>query len=327
MIDASQSWTQTIDTMFTTTWAYRKEGAIQQAYEKTPFWFWLKEKGRIKEIRGYRRIEIPLEYGKNETATWITKGSTVDLTEGELATMCYEDWKYIAVTILRYGVEDQQNKGAARIQDYVKMKTNAAERALNVEFERVVHSDGTGNNEPNGIQNLISSTPTTGTVHGINRATPGNEWFRNLQYSSSGVTSLYLLSDMRTCLNNMTKYEQINYNNIFMLTTQSVFEALEDELLDIQKYTTDALLTGKFEHLIFKSRPVMWTPSCASGNMYFINPEYLYAVIDPEYFMDMTEWKPIPDQVNDRVAQIVCTLQMICTRPVSQQVMTGIVVG
>lgn len=36
MADASQSWTQTIDTLFTTTWMYRQETAVEQAYLKTP---------------------------------------------------------------------------------------------------------------------------------------------------------------------------------------------------------------------------------------------------------------------------------------------------
>ena len=78
------TWTQNIDNMFTTTWAKRKTAAVEQAYLKTPFFFWLKEKGKVEEQKGYRRVEIPLEYGKNETVKWIGKGSTMPITEGEL---------------------------------------------------------------------------------------------------------------------------------------------------------------------------------------------------------------------------------------------------
>jgi len=304
---ASPSWTQSIDDMFTSTWAYRKDGAILQSYEKTPFWAWLSKKNRIKNISGYRRIEINLKYGKNETATWLTKGGTVPLTENTLLTVAYEDWKYIAVNILRYGVEDQQNRGSARIVDYVKSKLESAEIALDEAFESVVFSDGTGSNEPNGVQNLVSSTPTTGT--------------------SSGVTSVYLLSDMRTMMNDMTKQRGIEYGSMFVYTTQDIFEAYEDELLEVQKYTSSELIDKQFESLTFKGRPIMWAPSCPSGNMYFLNPEYLYVVIDPGFYMDMTEWKAIPDQVNDKVAQILCTMQLVTSRPIAQGVMTSITVG
>ena len=323
----TQTWSLTIDNMFTSTWAYRKDGAIEQTYKKVPFWDWMNKKGKIKDIKGYSRIEISLEYGENETVTWLSRGGTVPMTEGDLMTMCYEDWKYVAVTMLRFGTEDQQNRGAAKIIDYVQRKNRRAEYALDKDFERVCFADGTGANEPNGLKNLISATPTTGTLHGINRATAGNEFFRNLQYDSSGVTSVYLLSDMRTALNNMTVYEGVETKDIFLYTTQAVFEAYEDELLEVQKYTKSELVDSNYESLVFKGRPVMWAPSCPTGYMYFINPEYLYVVKDPDYFMDMTEWKPIPDQVNDRVAQILCTMQLVCSRPVSQQVMTGITVG
>ena len=322
---ATPSWTQNIDSMFASTWAYRKEGAILQSYEKTPFWYWMSKKNKIKNVSGYRRIEINLKYGKNETATWITKGATVPMTENELLTVCYENWKYVTVTIMRYGVEDQQNRGAARIVDYVKSKTESAEMALDEEFERVCFGDGTGSNEPNGLQNLVSATPTTGTVHGINRAT--YDWFRNQQFSSSGVTSTYLLSDMRTTMNTMTRQRGIEYGSMFLYTTQDIFEAYEDELLEVQKYTSSELVDKNFESLVFKGRPIMWAPSCPTGNMYYINPEYLYVVIDPGWYMDMTEWKAIPDQVSDKVAQIVCTMQLVTSRPVAQGVMTGIVVG
>lgn len=320
-------WTQDIDDMFTTTWSNRKTEVIEQAYKATPFWFWLKEKGRIEELEGGTRIEVPVEYGKNDTATWLTRGATVPLTEQQLMTMTYEEWKYMSVTVMRYGIDDQQNKGKNKIVDYTTRKINRAEEAVAEEFETVFFSDGTGDNQPNGIKNLISATPTTGTVHGINRATAGYEFWRNLQKTASGVTSVALVPDMRNCLNTMSLYTKINRKDIFLLTTQAVYEAYEDELLDYKVIQNQTLGDASFEHQVFKGRPMMWAEGCPTGYMYFINPRYLYCVIDPGYFMDMTEWKAIPDQVNDRVAQIVSTIQMIVTRPVAQMVMTGIVVG
>ena len=84
---ASPSWTETVDTIFTTTWMYRKKKATQQAFLKTPFIFWLREKGRVENLAGHRRIEIPVEYGDNETVRWIAKGDTVPITDSELVTM------------------------------------------------------------------------------------------------------------------------------------------------------------------------------------------------------------------------------------------------
>lgn len=316
------TWTQQIDNMFTTTWANRKTTAIEQVYLKTPFIYWLKEKGKVEEQRGYRRVEIPLEYGRNETVKWIKKGSSMPMTEGELFTMAYEDWKYVAVSCVRYGTEDQQNRGSARIIDYVERKINAAERSLNEELERVCFADGTGVDEPNGLQKLIAADPTSGTVHGLDRAT--YDWFRNQTKTATGAASVYLISDMRNMLNNLTKYSRSEVKDIFMMTDQTTYEAYEDVCLEMKQFFNQSLIDAGFEHLVYRGRPLMWSPSAPSAKIYFINPQYLKLVIDPDYFMDMTEWKAIPDQVNDRVAQIVCAMNMVTNRSIAEGVLTGI---
>lgn len=244
------------------------------------------------------------------------------MTEGELLTMCFENWKYVATSILRFGTEDQQNRGAAKIIDYVARKINAAERSLWEDLERVAFADGTGVDEPNGLQNLIATTPTSGTVHGVDRAS--YTWWRNQTKTATGAASVYLVSDMRNMFNNITKYANSEVRDIFMMTDQTTYEAYEDLMLDMKQFFNQQLIDAGFENLIFKGRPIMWAPSAPSAEVRFINPNYLKLIIDPDYFMDMTDWKAIPDQVNDKVAQIVCTLNMIVTRPIAQGVLTGI---
>lgn len=319
---AAPSWSQTIDNIFTSTWAYRKDDAVQQSYFKTPFVRWLKEQGKVEEVRGYRRIEIGLEYGSNETVRWIGKGSTVPVTEGELFTMAYEDWKYVSATIIRYGVEDQQNRGKARIIPYVERKVKAAERALWENFESVFFSDGTGLNEPNGLKNIIATDPTTGTVHGINRAT--YTWFRNQTKTSTGSASVYLIPDMRNLMNTISTYSQLEIGQLAMFTTQTVWETYEDESLELLRFSSKDKGDPSFDTLTYRGRPIMWCRSCPSGNMYFINAEYMKLVVDPDYFMDMTDWKTIPDQVGDKVAQIICAMQLVTSRPVALGVLTSI---
>jgi len=309
--------------MYTTTWAYRRKEATAQAFQKTPFIFWLRERGRIQNISGYRRIEIPLEYGSNETIRWIEKGDTVPLTEGELATMAYEDWRYVAVTIMRWLSDEQKNRSKAQIINQQTMKLGAAERALYEEFERAMFADGTGSKEPNGLQNLIDATPNTArTVHGIAQTT--NTWWKNQQKTSTGAASLYLVSDMRTCFNDILKYSKAEMQDITMVTDQDTFELYEEEGYEQRQFTNNKLFDAGFDTLQFRGRPMMWAPSAPSGNMYFINVAYLSLVCDEGYWMTMTDWKSIPNQPFDRTAQIVCTLNMVTTRRVVLKVLTSI---
>jgi len=300
--------------MFTTTWSYRKAKAEEQAFLKTPFAFWMKQGGRVENIQGHTRIEIPLEYGSNDTLRWIGKGSTIPISDPNLLTMAYEDWRYVAVSVVRYGVDDQKNRGQAQLINYVKTKLGAAERALWEEFERAFFADGSGALEPNGLQNIVSDLPTSGTVHGIDRAT--YTWFRNQYKSATGAASIYLVSDMRNLMNTCTKYAKAELNDLAIVTDQTSFELYEDETMEQKRIVNQKMADAGFENFQFKGRPMFWSPYAPSAKMYFINTNYLKMVKDEQYFMQMTEWKSIPEQVNDRVAQILCTLNVVSSRPI-----------
>ena len=112
----------------------------------------------------------------------------------------------------------QIDRGKAQIINLMNTKLGAAERSLYEEFERAMFADGSGAKEPNGLQNIVSSSPTTGTVHGIDRAS--YTWWRNQQTTSTGASSLYLVSDMRTCLNDVLKYSRAELRDIVIITTQ-----------------------------------------------------------------------------------------------------------
>ena len=225
---------------------------------------------------------------------------------------------------MRWFEEDQKNRSAAAAINLVTTKLNTAERSLYEELEKVMFADGTGPKEPNGLQNIISSTPTLGTLHGISRVTAGNEWWRNQQKTSTGAAAVYLVSDMRTCLNDVINYSRAEIKDIAMVTTQTVFELYEDVCLDMKILQNTMMADAGFDSIMYRGRPIMWCPSAPSGNMYFINSNYIKLVCDEDYFMEMTTWKEIPDQPFDKAAQIVCTLNMITDRPIVQKVLTSI---
>lgn len=210
------------------------------------------------------------------------------MQDDELVTMAYEDWKYVAVSIMRWFVEDQQNRGKAAAINMTKTKLGAAERAIWEELERVMFADGTGADEPNGLQNLISATPTTGTVHGLNRAT--YDWWQNQQKTSTGAAAVYLVSDMRTCLNDIIKYSRAEIRDIVLVTTQTVFELYEDVCMELKVLSNTMMADAGFDSIQFKGKPLIWCPSAPSGNMYFVNTNYVQLMCDESYFMEMTDF-------------------------------------
>jgi hypothetical protein len=316
------SWTQTVDSLFTSTWAYRRKSATEQAFLKTPFIYWLRQKNHVENQAGHTRIEIPLNYGSNETIRWITKGVNVPMSDNELLTMAYEEWKYVAVSVVRWMEDDQKNREKARLINLVKTKLDAAERSLYEEMERVMFADGTGSNEPNGIQKLVAVTPTSGTVHGVDRST--YTWWRNQSKAASGAAAVHLVPDMRTCLNDIVKYSRSELKDIAIVTDQTSYELYEDVCMDMKILQNTMMAEAGFDSVVYKGRPIMWCPSAPSGKMYFLNTAFMKLVCDESYFMEMTSWKEVPDQAFDKVAQIVCTMNLVIDRAVCHKVLYDI---
>ncbi|MGW8178099.1 MAG: phage major capsid protein, partial [bacterium] len=112
--------------------------------------------------------------------------------------------------------------------------------------------------------------------------------------------------------------------DLVIVTGQTEFELYEDETLEQKRIVNQKMADAGFESFTYKGRPMFWSSFAPSGNMYFINTNYLKMVKDEQYFMQNTEWKAIPEQVNDRVMQILCTLNIVSSRPVVHGVLTGI---
>ena len=90
-----------------------------------------------------------------------------------------------------------------------------------------------------------------------------------------------------------------------ILSGQNPYEEYEEISLAYQQIVNKELADAGFTHQVFKGIPMVWSPACANTRMYFINTRFLRLKYDPQMNFDMTDWKPIPDQIQDRAAQII----------------------
>lgn len=333
--------TQFLDNLYTTTWQNRMEGVADNVFNATPFWFWLKDKNKLKTQRGGRFIEENLEYATNANIAWVDKGSTVSLNDFEFLTVASFNWRYIAASIVRFGTDDQKNNGKAKIMSLMNSKLDNTEGALISEFEsRLVGTAGTitaatttaGAQAIDGLQCLVADDPTANSggagvaVGGIDSSVAAYSWWRNQRKNMAGLSfATNGVAQMRIMLNNCMNNRRENRPDI-ILTDQRTYENYEATQLTYMRVVNKKMADANFENQSFKSIPMVWTPSIATedtsnvgsptpptlgaGRLYFLNTGFLSLTYDPAYWFDMTEWKAIPDQVNDRAAQIIsaCTL-------------------
>jgi hypothetical protein len=79
------------------------------------------------------------------------------------------------------------------------------------------------------------------------------------------------------------------------------------------RLTNTKLADAGFQNQTFKGIPMVWTPTMTQ-RMYFLNTRFIEFIYDPMYFFDMTEWKSIPNQPNDRAAQIELACSFVTSR-------------
>lgn len=322
--------TELLDNLYTTTWQNQKDTIADQVFDAMPFWFWLKDKGKMKTQEGGRFIAEPLQYDKSDNVKWISRGGTVPLNDFQFLTSSHWDWRYLVGSIVRFGVDDQQNRGKNQIINLMTAKTENLKNALISEFETRLAagsgavSAGTTTEEAaafDGLQTLVADNPTaSATVGGIDQSAAAYAYWRNKYQTMTGKSfATYGVSYMRTMLNNCSNNLKMDTPDI-IVSDQTSYEYYEDTVLPHYRTQNLKLADAGFQNQQFKGIPMIWTPSM-SQRMYFLNTKFISFVYDPMMFFDMTNWKDIPNQVNDRAAQIITA----CTFTVSRRRCQGVI--
>lgn len=298
--------TLALDDLYTSTWQKRLPGVADNIFASVPFWYWMRDKGKIEPQRGGRIIEYNLAYAQNTTVQWLTRGGTVAMNDYKFLTVGQDNWRQLVANVLRFGVDDQENSGSERILDWVNQKLDNSQESLESTLETALTGgNGASSNSINGLQflvpdaaNVASSSYNAGGIDPSvytwwqNQAITMN----NLSFAVNGVNKMRHLLNL--CMNNrkMDKPDII-------LSDMTSYEYYEDTVLDHYRTSNNELADAGFQNQTYKRIPMVWSPSI-TARMYFLNTRFLKFIYDPAFFFDMTEWKPIPQQVNDRAAQI-----------------------
>jgi hypothetical protein len=312
--------TEQLDNLYTTTWELRKAEVADNIFSATPFWFWLKNNGKLKTESGGRFIMEPLEYAQNETVQWIGKGGTVSLNDYEFLTESRWDWRYLTASMVRFGVDDQQNRGKAAIMKLLNRKIDNTQNSLIDRLEADLFGAQSGDSI-DGLQNLVpdNGTDPAGGVDGTTYP-----WWVNRTSDMTGKSfSVYGRDYMRTMLNDCSNNRTMDKPDI-IVSGQTPYEYYDRETEEYRRIVNKTLGDAGFENIQYKGIPMIWSPECANTRMYFLNTKYLYFTYDPMMYFDMTEWKPIPDQVNDRAAQVILACCFSVTRRLCQGVLYNI---
>lgn len=161
----------------------------------------------------------------------------------------------------------KDNSKAERIQlgNLLDEQTEVLRLGFEEKFDQALLLDGTQDADaPTGLDALISLTPATGVVGGIDRSTAGNEWWRN--HAATGLTTTTTTGDIltkmeaawRACIRNGGRPD-------FIMAGEDFVDGLRDFLLSTygqlnwQGFAERKMEAGNSD-LTFHGVPVIWNP-------------------------------------------------------------------
>ena len=166
--------------IFTTTLENRTKKLADDVSKNNALLKRLRDKGKIRKISGGSKILEELEYGEGDMF-WYNGYDSITYTPKQLFTAAEYVLKLCAVPVAISGEDQLKNSGMEQVIDLFYRRIENAAKTMKNQLSAAIYGDGTGSSgkEIGGLKFLVADSPATGTVGGINRATSGNEFWRN----------------------------------------------------------------------------------------------------------------------------------------------------
>jgi hypothetical protein len=158
-----------------------------------------------------------------------------------------------------------------------------AERTMMNNIAAGMYADGTGTGgkEIGGLQLLVATTPSSGTVGGINRGTSTNAFWRNYARDSStaGVTAAAstVQSEFNTVWVNIVRGTD---RPDLIMVDNNWWTYYLSSLQAIQRITNTKMADAGFDNLKYMNADVVLDGgiggACPASTAYFLNSDYLF---------------------------------------------------
>lgn len=210
----------------------------------------MKEKETFEMEEGGRTLISEVTYAENGTFTRYSDYQPISLVRAPVLTAFENDWKQFAGSIQISGREKRMNAGTLGKIKLLKGRIVNLEYTLENYFNADLISDGTadGGLQMGGLKYWISTTPTVGTVGGIDRSVTANAWARNFKFDTTNDTTGGAPGAGATTAANVKTYLNWAINSVtrgtdgvdVLLAGQKFFEAAQGAMQAIQRITSDS---------------------------------------------------------------------------------------
>ena len=242
----------------------------------------LQRRGKIKPVSGGRTIVQEIQYQENTTYKRYAGYDLLNIQPSDVITAAEYDWKQAVAAVSISGLEELQNRGDARIIDLLEERIENAERTIKNNIALDCYSDGTadGGKQIGGLKLLISTSPTSGTVGGINRALWPfwqNQAWSALTNGGGAMSATNIQSNMNSLYLKLVRGTD---KPDLIVADNGAYGYYLQSLQTIQRITSNEMAEAGFVNLKYMNSDVVLDGGYGGGaptnTMYFVNSEYLF---------------------------------------------------
>lgn len=293
------------------------DGPTDNIFTSQALLYLLKDGGYEEYAEGGRLFEYEVEYAVNPTFKSVSEMEQLDLTRADVFDAARYEQKIFAGTVVFSDLEGLRNALAGRKFDVVKKKlkngTNSAMEALNT----MLFGDGTGNGgkDMDGLEKIISATPTSGSVGGINGGT-WSFWRNRTTTGTKSSTAFDTLAASLEDIHNQCSLGGTEKKPTGLVTDRTSFQGYLSLLTVIERLVKDsngdpaADLGWLNDAIEFKGIPMVYDESCTAATAYFTNKNFLKLTILKGGWMTMK--KPVDPANQLATVHRVMTVGNLC---------------
>lgn len=274
--------TPNLSEIVTTTLRNRTGKLADNVTKNNALLYRMQKRGTVKPVSGGRTIVQELDYAENSTYKRYSGYETLNIAPSETFTAAEFNYAQAAVAVSISGLEELQNSGNNAIIDLLAARIKNAERTLTNNIAIDCYSDGSadGGKQIGGLQLLVSKTPTTGTVGGIDRAT-WTFWRNRASAPSGAPTAANIQSRMNALANQLVR--GTDAADLIVADTL-YYNTFLESLQTIQRVTSTDMAGAGFTSLKYfgggKDADVVLDGGvgggCPASTMYFLNTQYIH---------------------------------------------------
>ena len=270
---------ETYNEIFTTTLENRSGTMTDAVSQNNALLNRLREKGHNRYIYGGSKILEELEYGEGDMS-WYSGYDSIEYTPKQLFTAAEYSLKLCAVPVAISGEDMLKNSGKFQLMDLFEKRIDNAVKTMSNKMAEAIYGDGTdaSGKAIGGLKLLVADAPETGTVGGINRATPGNEFWRNQSVTADAALTP---DNIRLAMDRMylSLSRGVDKPDL-IIAGNDMYSLFEQSLTAQQRFTDSKLADAGFTALRYKGADVVCDGgqggNCPDGKMYFLNTNYIY---------------------------------------------------